>query len=95
MESIPTEIIQSYLHLPRELFPGCSSKLFMAIADGGNHFLDYGITEGMNLIFDQEKPHEEGQISCFIDSNNALRLLTTQESGYTHLGGLVGAISSF
>lgn len=31
-------------------------------------------------------------VECML---NALRLLTTQESGYTHLGGLVGAISSF
>lgn len=95
MANIPPELVQSYIHCSNLLFPECSDKLFIGIADNGNHFLEHGIKEGTKLVFDQEKPFEKGQLSCFIDQANKLHLLATQKRGYKHLGRLVATISAF
>lgn len=95
MSSIPPELIQSYLPISKQLFDGCSNSLFIGIADNGNHFLEHGIREGTKLVFDQEKPFQKGQLSCFIDPANKFHLLTTHKRGYKHLGRLVATISAF
>ena len=95
MANIPPELVQSYIYCSNLLFPECSDKLFIGIADNGNHFLEHGIKEGTKLVFDQEKPFEKGQLSCFIDRANKLHLLTPQKRGYKHLGRLVATISAF
>ena len=95
MANIPPELVQSYIYCSNLLFPECSDKLFIGIADNGNHFLEHGIKEGTKLVFDQEKPFEKGQLSCFIDRANKLHLLTTQKRGYKHLGRRVATISAF
>ena len=95
MANIPPELVQSYIYCSNLLFPECSDKLFIGIADNGNHFLEHGIKEGTKLVFDQEKPFEKGQLSCFIDRANKLHLLTTHKRGYKHLGRLVATISAF
>ena len=95
MANIPPELVQSYIHCSNLLFPESSGKLFIGIADNGNHFLEHGIKEGTKLVFDQEKPFEKGQLSCFIDRANKLHLLTTQKRGYNPHGRLVATISAF
>ena len=95
MSNIPPEHIQSYLRISPHLFENCSNNLFIGIADNGNHFLKHGIREGTKLVFDQEKPFQKGQISCFIDPANKLHLLTTHKRGYKHLGRLVATICAF
>jgi len=95
MANIPPELVQSYIRCSKLLFSDCSDSLFIGIADNGNHFLEHGIKEGTKLVFDQQKPFEKGQLSCFIDQANKLHLLTTQKQGYTHLGRLVATISAF
>ena len=46
MIDLPDELVQAYVQIPNQLFDGASSEIFIAIADGGNHFLEHGITEG-------------------------------------------------
>ena len=42
--------VQAYVRMPDCLIKGCSDDMAIFIADGGNHFTDYGIYEGMFLI---------------------------------------------
>ena len=47
--------VQAYVRMPDCLIKGCSDDMAIFIADGGNHFTDYGIYEGMFLFFDRKK----------------------------------------
>ena len=94
MEPLPHEKIQKYIHFSKELLSDCSNNLFIGIADGGNHFLEDGIKEGATLVFDREKVHESGFLSCFMDSERNLHLLKQDIDGYTHLGRLVGVLNA-
>lgn len=93
MDDIPKELIKEYLRMPPQLFDTTSDGLFIGIADNGNHSLKKGICEGTKLVFDQKKPYEKGQLSCFLDADNKLHLLTSERKGYTYLGGLIATIS--
>ena len=44
--------VQAYVRMPDCLIKGCSDDMAIFIADGGNHFTDFGIYEGMFLFFD-------------------------------------------
>lgn len=93
MVNIPNELIQEHLRMPPQLFDTTSDGLFIGIADNGNHFLKKGIREGTKLVFDRKKPYNKGQLSCFLDADNKLHLLTRERKGYTYLGGLIATIS--
>lgn len=95
MNKIPQKLIQSYLPLTSQLFSSTSEHLFIATADAGNHYLDIGIREGTQLLFDQEKPYEQGKLSCFMDPFQKLHLLKIRPQGYTYLGQLIAAILAF
>ncbi len=51
--------IKAYCSFPVCLLPDGTDEIFLATADGGNHFLDFGIHEGMELIFDAKKGFTE------------------------------------
>lgn len=53
--------VQAYVRMPDCLIKGCSDDMAIFIADGGNHFTDYGIYEGMFLLFDLNKPFLKGR----------------------------------
>ena len=92
MIDLPDELVQAYVQIPNQLFDGASSEIFIAIADGGNHFLEHGITEGTKLVFDGSKPFQKGKLSCFMDSKNGLHMLDRRKRGYRHLGRLIATI---
>jgi len=94
MEPLPAEIIKDHVSLSRDFFPGCSKNIFVAIADGGNHFLEEGIREGYTLVFDREVPHKAGCLSCFMDQDRNLHLLKRKRKNMVQLGRLVGIIAS-
>lgn len=48
--------VQAYVRMPDCLIKGCSDDMAIFIADGGNHFTDYVIYEGMFLFFGLNKP---------------------------------------
>ena len=60
MIDFPTEMVESYVLLPTQLFEGSSEDIFIGIADNGNHFLEHGITEGTKLIFDSKQCNSSG-----------------------------------
>ncbi len=95
MSVIPQDLIQSYAVISGDLLGKCSKNIFIGLADNGNHYLDKGIREGSRLIFDADEPYKRGQLSCFMDTEKNLHLLTTRRKGYTHLGRLIGILSTF
>lgn len=85
--------------MPQELVKGCSDNVVVFIAACGNHFLNYGVTEGMYLFFDLEKEYKEGQLSCFVsDSENVqskFKISDRPIKGYTHMGRLVVTVKNY
>ena len=47
--------VTAYVTMPDCFLQGCSEDIVIFRADGGNHFTDYGIYEGMFLFFDRKK----------------------------------------
>ena len=47
--------VTAYVTIPDCFLQGCSEDIVIFRADGGNHFTDYGIYEGMFLFFDRKK----------------------------------------
>ena len=46
--------VTAYVTIPDCFLQGCSEDIVIFRADGGNHFTDYGIYEGMFLFFDRK-----------------------------------------
>jgi len=69
------------------------------IANGGNHFTDYGIYEGMFLFFDLNKPFLKGRLSCYINKNDdekpKYKVSDKDIDGYEHLGRLVVTMRNY
>lgn len=61
------EAIQEYVCCSPSIFKSESNNLLLAIADGGNHFTDFGIVEGTLLVFDGELSAEDGKLSLYAD----------------------------
>lgn len=95
MNGLPVDLIEEYIILPSMVFGSDSKNLFVAVADGGNHFLEDGIREGTELVFDRENPYQKGQLSCFLDNANNIHLLKQKKRGYAYLGRPIAAISVF
>jgi len=88
--------IKAYCSFPVCLLPDGTDEIFLATADGGNHFLDFGIHEGMELIFDAQKGFTDGEPSCFVDKEtHKIKLLLHAEEGYEHAGKLIAAITYY
>lgn len=88
--------IKSYCSFPASLLPDGTDEIFLATADGGNHFLDFGIHEGMELIFDAKKEFTDGEPSCFVNKEtHKTKLLLHAEERYEHAGKLIAAITYY
>lgn len=92
MIDLPNEMVQAYVQIPKQLFDNASEDLFIGIADGGNHYLEHGITEGTKLVFDANLPFQKGKLSCFMGKDKKLHVFATRKRGYTHLGRLIATI---
>lgn len=92
MLHLPDEMVEAYVQIPTQLFDSASEDLFIGVADNGNHFLEYGITEGTKLVFDATLPFQRGKLSCFADKDNNLHVLATRKRGYKHMGRLIATI---
>ena len=96
MSSMPKKQIECYIPFPKKLLPKGAENIFVAKADNGNHFLDFGIKEGMMLIFDADKDFVDGHPSCFENSKTQkIKLLRHKETGFKHSGKLIAAISYY
>lgn len=60
--------VTAYVAIPDCFLQGCSEDIVIFRADGGNHFTDYGIYEGMFLFFDRKKRFKKGRLSCYINT---------------------------
>ena len=60
--------VTAYVTIPDCFLQGCSEDIVIFRADGGNHFTDYGIYEGMFLFFDRKKRFKKGRLSCYINT---------------------------
>ena len=96
---IDTDDITASVRVPDIFTRGCSNNTVIFTADGGNHFTDYGIYEGMFLFFDLDKSFLEGRLSCFKneqdDSNPKYRVSHKPLDGYSHLGRLVMTLRNY
>ena len=85
--------VTAYVTIPDCFLQGCSEDIVIFRADGGNHFTDYGIYEGMFLFFDRKKRFKKGRLSCYIntagDDRPKYRVSDKNIDGYKHLGRLV------
>ena len=99
MFNIPDELITEYVRVPVCLFPEyCknSNHFVIAYADDGNNFLDYGITEGSELYFDQElECREDFPCLYYSKEKNELRLLRNPKNGYEYVGRLFAVMHQF
>lgn len=95
MSYIPQEIIQGYETILPNIIGCHSGDLFLATADDGNHYLQYGIVEGSQLIFDAGKPYQVGHLACFIDENKKIHLRSANKKGEQYLGSLVAVVTQF
>ena len=59
---------------------GCSEDIVIFRADGGNHFTDYGIYEGMFLFFDRKKRFKNKAIRRIIRDCNDEQLLKDENA---------------
>ena len=96
---VDADDITRSVHFPDIFMQGCSSSTVIFTADGGNHFTDYGIYEGMFLFFDLEKPFLAGRLSCFRNEqdNNQPKYRVSDKplEGYSHLGRLVMTLRNY
>ena len=85
--------IGSEVVIPEQFLQGCSDSVVAFVADDGNHFADYGIFEGMILIFDTTKPFEKGRLSCYVNEQDndqpKYKVSDKDMDGYRHYGKLV------
>lgn len=96
MSKLPTTSIEYYCAFPPCLLPETAKNVFFARADNGNHFLDFGIHEGMMLIFDEDAAFVDGHPSCFVHKDTKqLKMLRHSDDDYEHAGKLIAAINYY
>lgn len=95
---VPDEV-EAYVKMPNYLMQGCSDDIAVFRADGGNHFTDHGIFEGMFLFFDAQKGFKEGRLSCFLnesgDGRPKFKVSDKAIDGYRHFGRLVLTVRNY
>lgn len=64
--------VTAYVTMPDCFLQGCSEDIVIFRADGGNHFTDYGIYEGMFLFFDRKKRFKKGCLNSSIVSSSSV-----------------------
>lgn len=91
--------VTAYVTIPDCFLQGYSENIATSRADGGNHFTDYGIHEGMFLLFDQEKYFKKGRLSCYIntagDDRPKYRVSDKNIDEHRRLGRLVLTLRSY
>lgn len=91
--------VTEYVNVPESFMQGCSKDIVIFQADGGNHFTDYDIYEGMFLFFDMNKDFQKGRLSCYInkrdDDRPKYRVSDKSLEGYRHLGRLVLTVRNY
>lgn len=91
--------VTAYVTIPDCFMQGCSEDIVIFRADGGNHFTDYGIYEGMFLFFDRKKNFKKGRLSCYTnttgDDRPKYKVSDKDIDGYEHFGRLVLTLRNY
>ena len=99
MGSLDSCDVSHYIRIPEFFYEGCSERIVVFPADGGNHFTHWGIYEGTYLFVDLEKDYQEGQLSCFKNNRKndepKYKLSEVPMEGYEHLGRVVMTLRKF
>ena len=89
----------NYMQIASTYCPNISEDVVCFIADDGNHFTKYGITEGMLLIFDKNKSFKEGHLSCYADTlsdgTKEYRLSNMEQPDSIYIGRMVMAVRNY
>ena len=93
MANIPPELVQSYIHCSNLLFPESSGKLFIGIADNGNHFLEHGIKEGTNWCSTRRSPSKKGSFRVSLTGQTSYTCLPLKSGDTNTLAGLLPPFS--
>ena len=85
---------KDYAFFSTNLIPNSSKDLFIAYADDGNHFTEFGIHKDSLMVFDLQKKFEDGIPSCFVNkSTGAYQVLAHRKNGYQYAGKLVAVMN--
>lgn len=98
-EIIDPDEVETYVSMPECLMQGCSNDIIIFRADGGNHFTNYGIYEGMFLFFDVSKDFQEGRFSCYLNNSSddrpKFKVSDKPLDRYRHFGRLVASMRNY
>lgn len=90
--------VEKYIRLPiTEGWRG-SGKSFALSVTTCRHFRRFGIRDGALIVFDMDRPFEEGKVSCFVDISKGkpkYRLSTTFLEGYEYAGRLASCLNYY
>ena len=93
------DAIQEYVCCSPSVFRSESNNLLFAIADGGNHFTNFGIVEGTLLVFDGELPAEDGKLSLYADFSKPkqpiFKLSLNVVPGMNYVGRAIARVNYF
>ncbi|MGM9601013.1 MAG: hypothetical protein ACI3W5_05435 [Faecousia sp.] len=90
--------VEEYIRLP--IAKGCraAGKSFALKVTSCRHFRRFGIRDGALIVFDMDRPFEEGKVSCFVDMSKEkpkFRLSTTFLEGYEYAGSLARCLNYY
>ena len=99
LKDFEAEAIREYVCCTPSIFKSESNHLFLAIADDGNHFIDFGIIEGTLLVFDGELPAEDGKLSMYADLSNLkqprFKISLIRVPGMAYAGRAIARVNYF
>lgn len=90
--------VEKYIRLPiTEGWRG-SGKSFALSVTTCRYFRRFGIRDGALIVFDMDRPFEEGKVSCFVDISKGkpkYRLSTTFLEGHEYAGRLASCLNYY
>lgn len=99
VRDLDADAVKEYVFCTPSIFRTESENLFFAIADGGNHFTEFGIIEGTLLVFDGELPVENGKLSIYADFSNPkmprFRMSQIPVQGMDYAGRAIARVNYF
>lgn len=90
--------VEKYIRLPITEGWHPSGMSFALKVTTCRHFRRFGIRDGALIVFDMDRPFEEGKVSCFVDISKGkpkYRLSTTFLEGYEYAGSLASCLNYY
>ena len=90
--------VEKYIRLPITEGWRASGTSFALSVTTCRQFRRFGIRDGALIVFDMDRPFEEGKVSCFVDISKKkpkYRLSTTFLEGYEYAGRLASCLNYY